>query len=128
MQRWYVDSCVFVAYYSARKEEKERRAIAARIFQDASEAVDLELVTSHWALTELAKVLIKTHNMDRERVGQIISNLIRKGRIEGAKVNFVDVSPRGDYSFSEMCSDLQDGIMSYSIGFQDVLHTIYYEK
>lgn len=124
MKQWYVDTCVFVSYFSSRRSENVNKSIARKVFSDASEAVDLELVTSHWTLTELTKILVKSHGMDRERISNIVSDLIRRGRVEGAKIHLIDVSPRSDYNFSELCSDLQDGIMKYRVGFQDVLHTI----
>ncbi len=124
MKYWYIDTCVFVAYFSNKREERGKKEIAKRIFRDVSEAVDLELVTSHWSLTELTRTLVKTHNMDRDKVITIVSDLIRRGRIEDSKIKLIDLSPRADYDFSEMCSDLQDGIINYTVGFQDVLHTI----
>lgn len=123
-QKWYVDTSVLVAYYTSSNDEAARKIIAKRIFSQASEAEDLELVTSHWTLTELTRTLVKSHHMDRQTVSGIVTDLIRRGRIEGAKITFVDVSARLDYDFEEMCADLQDGIIKYTIGFQDVLHTI----
>jgi len=124
MKRWYVDACVLVAYFSNKRTEKENKKIAKRIFSEISEAVDLELVTSYWTLTELTKILIKSHAMDRDKIVRITTDLIRRGRIEGAKIKLIDLSPKSDYNFSEMCSDLQDGAIKYTVGFQDVLHTI----
>lgn len=120
----YLDTNIFVAYYSHTESNKEQKKELMQALSVFSQLKDLELWTSMWAITELVKVLILNIKMDPSKVSVIESDLLNASRLEGIKLHFVDVSPSKDYDFREFFYHIRQGILSYDSGLGDVMHSI----
>ena len=122
--RIYLDTNIFVVYYSNAESNKEQKKDLMQALKNFSQLKDLELWTSMWAITEMVKVLILKIKMDSTKVSVIESDLLNASRLEGIKLHYVDVSPNKDYDFREFFYHIRQGILSYDSGLGDVMHSI----
>ncbi|MBZ5690059.1 MAG: type II toxin-antitoxin system VapC family toxin [Acidobacteriia bacterium] len=124
MNRLYLDSNVLIAFHSTDKpEEAKRKAVqnALTVFADLK---DLRLCTSMWAITEMVNILISRKNLDRGTVAEIESQLVNEKRLQGLKIQIIDVSPEKDYDFAEFFYHVKQGILKYHSGVGDVIHSV----
>lgn len=124
MRRVYLDSNILIAYYAEDKGEESKRKLVESAFAVFSDLKDAQLCTSMWALTEMVNILVSRKNMDRGRVAEIESQLVNERRLRNLKIEFVDVSPQGDYDFAEFFYHVRHGILQYHSGVGDVIHSV----
>lgn len=126
MRKIYLDTNIFIAYYSAaesNKEQKEQVLAALSVFPLLS---DVELWTSMWTITEMVKVLIKskTIKMSPDKVMEIETDLLNESRLGNIKIHIADVNPNKTYDFKEFFYHIRKGILMYDSGVGDVMHSI----
>ena len=51
--------------------------------------------------------------MDRGTVAEIESQLVSEKRLQGLKIQIIEVSPRKDYDFAEFFFHVKQGILMY---------------
>lgn len=123
MKRVYLDSCIFVAYFSKLPKEYERKDQIINVLSVFSQ-LEIELWTSMWAITEMVKILILNNHAKPEEVYEIERDIVNACRIEGLKLNFSEVSPLKGYDFKEFFYHIRQGILRHSSGLGDVMHSI----
>lgn len=120
----YLDTNIFVSYFSNLDDNKEQKGFVVEAFKIFEQLKDMELWTSMWAITELVKVLIIKIKMDSNSVSEIEKDLLNECRLLNVKIQFADVSPVKDYDFKEFFYHIRKGILTYDSGVGDVMHSI----
>lgn len=124
MTKIYLDTNIFVSYYSHLESNKDQKQAVIAAFKVFEQLGDVELWTSMWTITEMVKVLILKIKMEQTRVSEIERELINECRLLGLKIHFADVSPDKDYDFKEFFYHIRNGILNYDAGVGDVMHSI----
>jgi predicted nucleic acid-binding protein len=122
--RIYLDSNILIAYYSADKAEETKRRTVEEAFAVFGDLKDVQLCTSMWAVTEMVNILASRKNLDRGLVAEIESQLVSEKRLEGLKIQIIEVSPKRDYDFAEFFYHVKQGILKYHSGVGDVIHSV----
>jgi predicted nucleic acid-binding protein len=116
MNRIYLDSNVLIAYYSADKAEETKKQAVEKAFTVFADLKDVQLCTSMWAVTEMVNILVSRKNLDRGVVAEIESQLVNEKRLNGLKIQIIEVSPNRDYDFAEFFYHVKQGILKYHSG------------
>lgn len=124
MKRIYLDTNIFVSYYSQQESNREQKEAVITAFKVFEQLGDIELWTSMWTVTEMVKVLIRNIKLDPVQVSEIEQHLLNECRLLGLKIHFADVSPVKDYDFKEFFYHIREGVLSYSSGLGDVMHSV----
>ena len=124
MKRIYVDANVLVAYFASDRAEEAKKKLVQNDLGVFTQLKDMRLCTSMWAVAEMVNVLISAKSMDRAEVAQMENQLVNEKRLKGLKIQIVDVSPQGDYDFSEFFYHVRRGILRYHSGVGDVIHSV----
>lgn len=124
MNRIYLDSNVLIAYYSADKAEEAKKKAVQKAFAVFADLKDVQLCTSMWAITEMVNILISRKNLERGAVAEIESQLVSEKRLQGLKIQIIEVSPERDYDFAEFFYHVKQGILKYHSGVGDVIHSV----
>ena len=124
MKKIYLDTNVFVAYYSGAESNKEQKKQLIQAFDVFKQLKDIELWTSMWTITEMVKVLILKIKMDATSVSEIEKDLTNESRLMDIKIHFANVSPGKDYDFKEFFYHIRKGILEHNSGVGDVVHSI----
>jgi len=124
MNRIYLDSNVLIAYYSTDKPEETKKKAVEKAFAVFADLKDVQLCTSMWAITEMVNILISRKNLDRGEVAEIESQLVSEKRLQGLKIQIIEVSPERDYDFAEFFYHVKQGILKYHSGVGDVIHSV----
>lgn len=125
MKRIYLDSNILIAYYAGDKAEKTKKEAtlkALSIF--ANSANNVRLYTSMWAIAEMANILISNKKIAPEVVHEIENHFTNERRLQGAKVELIQVSPKTDYDFQEFFYHIRQGILKYHSGVGDIIHSV----
>jgi len=113
MKRIYLDSNVLIAYYCSDKAEESKRKMVIDALAVFPQFRDTHLCTSMWAVTEMVNILVSSKKMDRGTVAEIESQLVSEKRLQGLKIQIIEVSPRKDYDFAEFFFHVKQGILMY---------------
>lgn len=124
MKKIYLDTNIFVAYFSGAASNKEQKKEIIDAFEVFLSLKDVELWTSMWTITEMVKVLILTIKMDSQKVSEIEKDLTNETRFLGMKLHFAEVSPIKNYDFKEFFYHIRKGILEYNSGWGDIIHSI----
>jgi predicted nucleic acid-binding protein len=124
MKRIYLDSNVLIAYYCSDKAEESKRTMVMDALTVFPQFRDTLLCTSMWAVTEMVNILISSKKMDRGTVAQIESQFVSEKRLQGLKIQMIEVSPQKDYDFAEFFFHVRQGILMYHSGVGDVIHSV----
>jgi predicted nucleic acid-binding protein len=124
MKRVYADSNILIAYYSPDKSEEAKKKAVEAALAIFLHLTDIQLCTSMWAVTEMVNILVSRQKMERGAVAEIESQLVSEKRLNGLKIQIVDVSPRKDYDFAEFFYHVRQGILNYHSGVGDVIHSV----
>ena len=124
MKEIYLDSCVLVAYFSTKKQEKEKKKLVKECLQIFSNLKDVQLCISNWAIAETVNVLISKLRHKRSFVAKYEEELANRKRLQNIKINFIEVSPVKDYDFTEFFYDIRQGILRYHSGVGDIIHSV----
>jgi len=124
MKQVYVDSNIFVAYYSNHNDDVQHREHVTQAFDIFQDLKDIRLLTSSWAITETVKVLIKKKKLTQSVVAEIENDIINEGRFLGVKLHFIDVSPLSDYDFKEFFYHVRKGLIDLKSHLGDVMHYV----
>ncbi len=124
MRSIYLDSSVLIAYFSADRTEETKRGLVRSSVGVFGQLRDARLCTSMWAVTEMVNVLVSAKRMEPGLVAQIENQLINERRLNGLRVDVLDVSPRGDYDFAEFFFHVREGILTYHSGVGDTIHSV----
>jgi predicted nucleic acid-binding protein len=124
MKRVYLDSNVLIAYYSLDKAEETKKKTVADVLSIFVQLKDIQLCTSMWAVTEMVNILVSRKNMERGVVAEIETQLVSEKRLDGLKIQILEVSPRKDYDFAEFFYHVKQGILKYHSGVGDVIHSV----
>jgi predicted nucleic acid-binding protein len=124
MNRFYLDSNVLIAFHSIDKAEEAKRKAVQKALTVFADLKDLQLCTSMWAITEMVNILISRKKLDRGIVAEIESQLVNEKRLQGLKIQIIDVSPEKDYDFAEFFYHVKQGILNYHSGVGDVIHSV----
>jgi predicted nucleic acid-binding protein len=124
MRRIYLDSNILIAHFSTDKAEESKKKLVETAFSVFRQLKDVQLCTSHWAVTEMVNILVSTKKMDRAEVGDIESQLVSERRLQNLKIQFVEVSPDKDYDFPEFFFHVKQSILKYHSGVGDVIHSV----
>jgi predicted nucleic acid-binding protein len=77
-----------------------------------------------WAITEMVNILVSAKKLEHGMVAEIESQLISEKRLQGLKIQIVEVSPQKDYDFAEFFFHVKQGILTYHSGVGDVIHSV----
>ncbi|HXC43895.1 MAG TPA: type II toxin-antitoxin system VapC family toxin [Candidatus Dormibacteraeota bacterium] len=124
MKRVYLDSNILIAYHSLDKAEESKRRMVEETLAAFAQLKDTQLCTSMWAVTEMVNILISSKKMDRGTVAEIESQLVSEKRLQGLKIQIIEVSPQKDYDFAEFFFHVKQGILMYHSGVGDVIHSV----
>jgi predicted nucleic acid-binding protein len=124
MNRIYLDSNVLIAYHSTDKAEDPKRKAVRNALTVFADLKDVQLCTSMWAITEMVNILISRKSLDRAIVAEIESQLVNEKRLQGLKIQIIEVSPEKDYDFAEFFYHVKQGILKYHSGVGDVIHSV----
>jgi predicted nucleic acid-binding protein len=123
-RRLYLDSNILIAYFSIDKPEESKKKMVESALAVFAQLKDVELCTSMWAITEMVNVLVSSKKMDRGDVAHIESQIVSERRLQGLKLQLVEVSPDKDYDFAEFFYHVKQGILNYHSGVGDVIHSV----
>jgi predicted nucleic acid-binding protein len=124
MKRVYLDSNILIAHYSQDKAEEAKQKMVENALSVFAQLKDVELCTSTWAITEMVNVLISNKRMARGEVAEIESRLTSERRLNDLRIQFLDVSPKRDYDFTEFFYHVREGILRYHSGVGDIIHSV----
>ncbi|HTE48401.1 MAG TPA: hypothetical protein VK675_00650 [Candidatus Paceibacterota bacterium] len=124
MRRIYLDSNIFIAYYSTDKMEDSKRELVKNALSIFSQLKDIQLCTSVWAVTEMVNILVSSKKMDRGVVAEIENQLINEKRLASIKIYFLETSLLKDYDFAEFFYHVRQGILKYHSGVGDIIHSV----
>jgi predicted nucleic acid-binding protein len=128
MRRVYLDSNILIAHYSSDAAEETKRKLVENALSVFAELQDIELCTSMWAITEMVNILVSSKKIPHGDVAEIESQLVSERRLNDIKIDFIEVSPRKDYDFTEFFYHVRQGILSYHSGVGDIIHKHYHEE
>ncbi len=77
-----------------------------------------------WAITEMVNILVSARKMEPGTVAEIESQLVSEKRLQGLKIQIIEVSPQKDYDFAEFFFHVRQGILMYHSGVGDVIHSV----
>lgn len=120
----YLDTNILVAYYAKDKAEKDKKKMICEALEIFAESKDANLYTSMWAIAEMVNVLRFRKRMRPSTVMEIENDLINERRLQGIKIQLVEVSPRKDYDFQEFFYHVRQGILKYHSGVGDIIHSV----
>jgi predicted nucleic acid-binding protein len=124
MRRIYLDSNIFIAYFSVDKAEEPKKALVENAVDVFGQLRDVQLWTSMWAITEMVNILVAAKKMNRGDVAEIEGQLVSERRLKGLKIYITEVSPQKDYDFREFFFHLRQGILRYHSGVGDIIHSV----
>lgn len=124
MKKIYLDSNIFIAYYSTDKTEESKRELVKNTLSVFSQLKDIQLCTSVWAITEMVNILVSNKKMDRGAVAEIENQLINEKRLANIKIYFIETSPLKDYDFVEFFYHVRQGVLKYHSGVGDIIHSV----
>ncbi len=124
MKKVYLDTNIFVSYYSGAASNKDQKKEITSAFETFEKLKDIELWTSMWTITEMVKVLILNIKMEPQKVSDIENDIINERRFLGQKIHFAEVSPIKEYDFKEFFYHIRKSILIYNSGVGDTVHTI----
>ena len=124
MRRIYLDSNIFIAYFSVDKAEEPKKALVENAVDVFGQLRDVQLWTSMWAITEMVNILVAAKKMNRGEVAEIEGQLVSERRLKGHKIYITEVSPQKDYDFREFFFHLRQGILRYHSGVGDIIHSV----
>ncbi|MGA7697374.1 MAG: type II toxin-antitoxin system VapC family toxin [Candidatus Sulfotelmatobacter sp.] len=124
MKRVYLDSNILIAYYSLDKAEEGKKRMVEAALEIFTQLKETRLCTSMWAITEMVNILVSAKKLEHGMVAEIESQLISEKRLQGLKIQIVEVSPQKDYDFAEFFFHVKQGILTYHSGVGDVIHSV----
>jgi len=124
MKRVYLDSNILIAYYSLDKAEEGKKRMVEAALEIFTQLKETRLCTSMWAITEMVNILVSAKKLEHGMVAEIESQLISEKRLQGLKIQIVEVSPQKDYDFAEFFFHVKQGILLYHSGVGDVIHSV----
>ncbi len=124
MKRIYFDSNVLIAYYCLDKAEESKRKMVIDALAVFHHFKHTHLCTSMWAITEMVNILVSAKKMEPGTVAEIESQLVSEKRLQGLKIQMIEVSPQKDYDFAEFFFHVRQGILMYHSGVGDVIHSV----
>ncbi len=117
LERLYLDTCIFIAYY---KEDDQYHKSVKSILRKLSK--EFEFVTSDFTFTELVSVLIGK-GMSDSRVYNLVQKILRTKKIGNYSLNIVDIKGKErNYEFSDFFVQLQEIILNSRPGIGDAIH------
>ena len=124
MKRVYLDSNILIAYYSLDKAEEGKKRTVEAALEIFAHLKETRLCTSMWAITEMVNILVSAKKLEHGTVAEIESQLVSEKRLQGLKIQIVEVSPQKDYDFAEFFFHVKQGILLYHSGVGDVIHSV----
>lgn len=124
MKRIYLDSNILIALYSTDKAEDLKKKLVENAFDVFDQVKDAQLCFSMWAVTEMVNILVSQKKISPGDVATIESQLVNERRVRNLKVQFVEVSPKKDYDFSEFFYHVRDGVLKHHSGLGDIIHSV----
>jgi predicted nucleic acid-binding protein len=124
MKRVYLDSNILIAYYSLDKAEEGKKRTVEAALEIFALLKQTRLCTSMWAITEMVNILVSAKKLEHGTVAEIESQLVSEKRLQGLKIQIVEVSPQKDYDFAEFFFHVKQGILLYHSGVGDVIHSV----
>lgn len=125
MRKIYLDSNILVAFFADGKNaENERKNIITRAMSNFAQLSNIRIVTSLWAITEMAKILINEKKMSNKIVAQIVNNFVKLPKLGQCEIKIIDVSPRKKYRFNNFFDDIKEKMILYNPGWGDAIHCV----
>ena len=124
MKRIYLDSNIFISYFSTDRAEETKNKLVSEALVVFSQLKDLQLCTSIWAITEMVNILVSQKRMPLGAVAEIESQLMSERRLKNLKIQLVEVSPDKDYDFAEFFYHVRQSILKYHSGVGDTIHSV----
>ena len=120
----YVDSCIFVAYYSISDRNNQHKQVIDCLEVIRKNKKIISLATSDFTFTEFVKVMQNKERLDEASIYKILSNITRQRKI-GNKYPFRLVEAEGreeEYTFNDFFVGLQEILLLASPGLADTIH------
>ncbi len=117
----YLDSCIFIAYSHNKhpNHEEVKKCI------ETLENIDIELYSSSWSLSEMAGVLIRDYNYQKDKAIAIANDFEKKSKIGNMDIKFVEIDTIKKCEFKDFFKSLKNQIIDVKgLHLADAIHSL----
>jgi len=121
MNKVYLDSCIFVAYFHDKHKLHKEVCDCIEIMK----GLDLEIFASNWSINEMIKVLVKDCHYNRKQAEEIAKKILKESKLDEININWIKIDSDSKYTFDKFFEHLTNHLLDIKEAhISDAIHSL----